>query len=145
MPITDGRDLALVDSALALLRADLGPPPLVVVDGPVPAGTPVNAGYVVVYAGLSRPSEDSDNKFSGRTGVWVARWICHCVGGTATASRAVAQRVRTALLDVSPTITGFGAVGLIRMEGDSLPPQPDETTGQPVLDTVVTYRLRATS
>lgn len=145
MPITDGLDQALTNAGLNLLRADLGPPPLVVVDGPVPAGTPVNAGYVVVYTGLSRPPEDPDNPFNGRTSVWIARWICHCVGGTAGASRAVAQRVRTALLDVSPVIPGFGAVGLIRMDGDETPPQPDETTGQPVLDTIVTYRLRATS
>jgi len=145
MPITDGLDQAIINSALNLLRADLGPPPLVVIDGPVPAGTQVNAGYVVVYAGLTRPSEDPDNALNGRTGVWIARWICHCVGGSAVASRAVAQRVRTALLDLSPTIPGFGAVGLIRMDGDETPPQPDETTGQPVLDTIVTYRLRAMS
>jgi hypothetical protein len=145
MPITDGLDQALINSAFTLLRADLGPPPLVVIDGPVPAGTSVTGGYVVVYAGLSRPSDDPDNALAGRTAVWIARWICHCVGGTPTASRAVAQRVRTALLDVSPAIPGFGAVGLIRMEGDETPPQPDELSGQPVLDTIVTYRLRATS
>jgi hypothetical protein len=145
VPITDGLDQALINSALTLLRADLGPPALVVVDGPVPANTPVNAGYVVAYTAISRPSEDPDNSFNGRTGVWVARWICHCVGGTAQASRAIAERVRTVLLDVSPVIPGFGAVGLIRMEGDATPPQPDESTGQAVMDTVVTYRLRATS
>lgn len=145
MPITDGRDQTLIDVGLNLLRADLGPPALVVIDGPVPAGTSVDAGYVVVYTAISRPSEDPDNPFSGRTAVWVARWICHCVGGTAKASRAVAQRVRTALLDVQPVIAGFSGVGLIRMEGDMTPPQPDETTGQVVMDSVVTYRLRATS
>lgn len=147
MPITDGLDQALTNAALALLAADVGPPPLVVLDGFVPANTPVNAGYVLVYTTISRPSEDPDNPFSGRTGVWVARWICHCVGGTASAARAVAQRVRTALLDVHPAIPGFAltAVGLIRMDGDELPPQRDETTGALVMDAVVTYRLRATS
>lgn len=145
MPITDGLDQAIINAGLDLLRADIGPPPLVVIDGPVPSGTPVNAGYVVVYTGLSRPSDDPDNAANGRTGVWVARWICHCVGGTPTASRAVAERVRTALLDVRPIIAGFSGIGLIRMEGDEIPPQPDELSGQPVLDTIVTYRLKATS
>jgi hypothetical protein len=35
--------------------------------------------------------------------------------------------------------------GLIRMEGDSLPPQRDESTGDLVMDAVATYRLKATS
>ena len=147
MPITDGLDQALANSAIALLQADLGPPALVVCDGVVPNGTSVNAGYVLVYTTISRPSDDPDNSGDGKTRVWVVRWICHCVGGTATTARAVAQRVRTALLDVRPTVTGFSAsaVGPIRMEGDSQPPQRDETTGVLVMDAVETYRLRATS
>lgn len=147
MPITDGLDQNLAGAALALLAADVGPPPLVVLDGFAPPNTAVNAGYVLVYTSVSRPSEDPDNPGNGRTGVWVARWICHCVGGTSAAARAVAQRVRTALLDVHPTVAGFAssAVGLIRMDGDELAPQRDETTGVLVMDAVVTYRLKATS
>jgi hypothetical protein len=56
----------------------------------------------------------------------------------------VAQRVRTALLDVRPTIAGLSC-GLIRLEGDPLPPQRDETTGVLVMDAIETYRLRATN
>ena len=144
MPITDGIDQAISNVGLALLQADLGPPPLVVFDGVVPNGTPVNAGYVLVYTTVSRPPDDPDSALNGRSGVWVARWICHCVGGNATAARAVAQRVRTALLDVRPTVAGL-ACGLIRMEGDSQPPRRDETTGALVMDAVETYRLRATN
>lgn len=147
MPITDGLDQALSNAAITLLAADVGPPALVVFDGVVAPNTPVNAGYVLVYTSVSRPTGDPDNPGNGRTSVWVARWICHCVGGTARAATAVAERVRTALLDVHPTIPGFtsSAVGLIRMDGDQLQPQRDETTGVLVMDAVVTYRLRATS
>jgi hypothetical protein len=144
VPITDGLDQALVNSALTLLDADNGPPPLVVFDGVVPAGTAVNSGYVLVYSTLARPSEDPDNTLDGQTRVWVARWICHCVGSTASASRAVAQRVRTRLLDARPTVPGL-VCGPIRMESGEQPPQRDETTGSLVMDTVVTYRCRATS
>jgi hypothetical protein len=113
-----------------------------VCDGIVPTGT--LPPYALVYTTLSRPSEDPDNALDGRTRVWVARWIVHCVGADATTSRAVAQRVRSALLDVRPVISGL-ACGLIRMETDAQPPQRDETTGRVVMDSVVTYRMRATS
>jgi hypothetical protein len=143
VPITDGLDQALTNVALTLLAADLGPPALVVFDGVVPINTSVNAGYVLVYSYLTRPSEDPDNALDGRTRVWQVRWILHCVGGTAAAARAVAERARTALLDVRPTVTGLSC-GLIRLE-DTQPPQRDETTGALVMDAIQTYRLRATS
>lgn len=135
--MTDGLDQALIDAGLALLRADAS---LAVYDGAAPAG--VVRPYVLIYSTVTRPSEDLDNAADGRTRVWVARWICHCVGDNASAARAVAQRVRTALLDVSPTVSSL-TCGRIRMEGDSLPPQRDESTGVLVMDAVETYRLRA--
>ncbi len=144
MPITDGLDQALANAGIALLQADLGPPALVVYDGVVPNGASADGGYVLVYTTVSRPSDDPDNSADGRTRVWVARWICHCVGTSAGGVRGVAQRVRTALLDVRPTIAGLSP-GLIRLEGDSQPPQRDETTGALVMDAVETYRLRATN
>lgn len=143
MPITDGLDQAITNVALTLLAADVGPPALVVFDGVVPAGTSVNAGYILVYSYLGRPSDDPDNPLNGLTKVWNQRWILHCVGGTASAARAVAQRARTALLDVRPVVAGL-ACGLIRLE-DAQPPQRDESTGAVVMDAVQTYRLKATS
>jgi hypothetical protein len=137
--VTDGIDQALATAALTLLTADAG---LTTYDGVVPPGA--GRPYVLVYTTLSRPSEDPDNAGDGRSRVWQARWICHCVGDNAAAARAVAQRVRTQLLDVRPTVSGLSC-GLIRMEGDALPPERDETTGVPVMDSTVTYRLRATS
>lgn len=136
---TDGLDQAIINAGLALLVADTS---LVVYDGVVPPN-PVPP-YCVVYSSLSRPSGDPDNSANGRTNVWVARWIIHCVGANAVSSRAVAQRVRTQLLDVRPVVAGL-ACGLIRMEDDTTPPQRDETTGVLVMDSISTYRLRATN
>jgi len=140
--VTDGLDQALANAGLALLNADPLTPALVVYDGAVPSPTPAPP-YVVVYTTVDRPSEDLDNSADGRTRVWVARWICHCVGANAVASRAVAQRVRTQLLDAAPTIVGLSC-GKVRQE-QTQPPQRDETTGVLVMDAVEVYRLKATS
>lgn len=144
--MTDGLDQAIANAGLNLLRSDLGPPPLVVCDGKVPAGTA--PPYVQVYFYLDRPIDDPGNAQDGRSRVWVGHWICHCVGGgeDAVAARAVAQRVRTALLDVRPTVAGFTAAGTGQFRLDSsLPPQRDESTGALVMDAVSTYRLRLES
>ena len=141
--MTDGLDQALANAGLALLDAD---PNLVVFDGIVPSPTP-SPPYALVYSMIDRPSEDPDNAANGRSSVWVARWIVHCVGGNAAAARAVAQRVRTALLDADvndlPTLAPLSC-GRIRWEQSS-PPEKDETTGKPVMDSVEIFRLRATS
>lgn len=138
--MTDGLDQAIINAGLALLTADAS---LVVFDGAVSNPTPTPP-YVLVYATVDRPGEDPDNPLNGQSRVWVARWICHCVGGNASAARAVAQRVRTALLDVRPVIAGLSCA-LIDMEPDGQPPQRDETTGVLVMDQVKTFRLKATS
>lgn len=137
---TDGLDQALADVGLDLLRADSL---LTVHDGKVPGGA--RPPYVLVYTTVDRPDVDEDNALDGLSRVWVARWICHCVGGGAdgSAARAVAQRVRTALLDQRPAISGLSC-NLIKAE-PSQPPQRDETIGGLVMDAITTYRLRATS
>lgn len=137
--MTDGLDQAIANAGLALLAADAG---LVVFDGAVPNPTPAPP-YAVVYTTIDRPSDDGDNPGNGQSRVWVARWIVHCVGSNAVAARAVGQRVRTQLLDVSPFVAGL-ACGLIRHES-TIPPQRDETTGTLVMDLVETFRLKATS
>ena len=137
--MTDGLDQAIANAGLALLTADTS---LVVCDGVVPAGT--QPPYALVYTTVNRPSEDPDNAADGLSRVWSAAWIVHSVGGNAAAARAVAQRVRTALLDIRPVISGLSC-NKIRMDPDSPPPQRDETTGVVVMDLVQTYRLRATS
>lgn len=141
--MSDAYDQALVNAGLALLRADTGPPALVVYDGVAPKGA--LPPYVLVYSYLNRPDVDVDLTFSGGSNVWVVRWICHCVGSGADASaaRAVAQRVRVALLDQQPVIAGLNC-GLIRAE-ESNPPQRDESTGTLYMDAISVYRLKATS
>lgn len=139
--MTDGLDQAIVNAGLQLLRDDTQ---LTVHDGQAPVGA--KPPYVLVYTTLARPSDgDVDLAADGRSRVWVLRLICHCVGsGTnASAARAVAQRVRTQLLDQSPAVAGLSC-GRFRLE-DSQPPERDETTGVLVMDAISTYRLRATS
>lgn len=137
--MTDGLDQLIANSALALLQADAA---LTVYDGFVPNGSV--PPYVLVYTSLGRPSEDFDNSIDGRSRVFTARWYCHCVGGNATAARAVAQRVRTALLDVRPVVAGLQC-GLIREMPDPPAPIRDEMTGVLVMDAVEIYELRASS
>src|SRR5881396_99185 len=127
--MTDGLDQAMADAGLNLLRADAS---LTVLDGPVPAGQ--IPPYVRVYTTVEWPADDPNNALDGLTGRAVVRWLCHCVGANDQAARAVAQRVRTQLLDKRPTIAGM-VPGLIRHEQDQ-PPQVDETTGVAVADAV---------
>lgn len=136
--MTDGLDQALAATAIALLVADTS---LVVCDGFVPNGT--LPPYVLVYTSLGRPSADPDNSLDGRSRVFTARWYCHCVGGNAQAARAVAQRVRTALLDVRPVVAGLQC-GMIREQPDPPAPVRDEMTGALVMDALEIYELRAT-
>jgi hypothetical protein len=135
--MSDGRDQAMADAGLNLLRVDAGPPALVVFDGPIPAGT--QPPYVRVYTHIEWPADDPNNALDGVSGRAVVRWYCHCVGGNDQAARGVTQRVRAALLDKRPAVTGM-VPGMIRHE-QSIPPVTDETTGTAVLDAVNVYRL----
>lgn len=146
--MTDGLDQALATAGVVLLQADTS---LTVFRGGVPG--PANPPYVVVRTTVGRPSDDEDNSGDGRSRVWVARWYCYCVGGGGTGSTvesaevaaiAVAQRVRTALLDVSPVIAGLSC-SRIRWEESSPPDGPNETTGSPVREAIEIFSLRATS
>lgn len=146
--MTDGLDAALAAAGVALLQADTS---LTVYRGGVPNPTP-NPPYVVVRTTVDRPSDDPDNSLDAGSRVWVARWFCYCVGGgtgadvaaAEVAAIAVAQRVRTQLLDAQLTIPGLSC-GLIRWEQSNPPQPPEESTGYPVREAVEVYRLRATS
>lgn len=139
--MTDGHDQAMVDAGLALLRADTG---LVVFDGAVSNPTPAPP-YVLVYTTVDWPEDDPGyDALDNRSTHAVVRWICHCVGGDQITSRAVAQRVRTQLLNQRPVIAGMQP-GLIKQETPALPPNRDERTGSVVMDSVRTYRLTVAS
>ncbi len=123
---------------LALLDADNDPPALVVLDGKVPTGTV--APYVLVYFDDTDPELPDSRPLTGASQRHVVRAICHSVGGNGQAARMVADRVRTALLDVVPTVTGRTCMPIRREDGQ--PPQRDEQAGG-VWDKVDVYRLES--
>lgn len=121
---------------IALLDADNGPPPLNVHDGKVPPGVdPRLAPYVLVYF------DSNDPEWTKEAAPWqfVLTATCHSVGGSAQAARMVADRVRTALLAVAPTVATRSCFPIVRESG--MPPQRDETTGSTVFDQVDIYTL----
>ncbi len=134
--MTDGLDQALANAGLALLTADAN---LTVYDGVVPDDA--EPPYLLVYTSIARPTEHPAVPLNGQSRGFTAQWICHCVGANATAARAVAQRARTQLLDVRPTVAGL-TVNLIR-QVETLPPGRDESTGHLRIDAVEVYESLA--
>lgn len=125
-------------AVLALLNAAPGPPTLYVFDGKVPTGTdPAAKPYVLVYFDAAQP----DLSFVGRSWTFQLGITCHSVGATARAARMVADRVRTALLDVAPVVA-TRKCWPIRWDSGT-PPQRDEQTGASVFDQVDVYLLRS--
>lgn len=149
---TDGFDQALVNGGLALLALDAS---LVVYPGgvpdPPPPAPPLPPPYVVVYSIVEWPFGNAD-ALDGIAGTPTVRWICHNVGGgpgatpatAEQAARAVAQRVRTSLLNKRLVIAGLN-LGVIRQEPGGGVPQPVYQTGPPVMDLTVVYRTFATT
>lgn len=138
--MADLLDDALVNAALELLRADADLTVYPDEDGNTPA-TP-SPPYVRVYSHVERPFDAGPNNLGGASSTWTTRWWCHCIGANEYAAGAVAMRVRAALLDVRPTVTGR-ACGPIRQEA-SQPPRRDEDLGYPVFDATDVYRLTST-
>lgn len=138
--MADDLDELHAQAGLALLDADAV---LTVYDGKVPDPTPAPP-YVLVYTTVARPSGEAGaaNALDGASQTFVTRWMCHCVGESAAAARAVAMRVRAALLDQRPTIAGRSC-NPIRQD-DVQSPVKDETTGRPVMDLVATYSMITT-
>ena len=128
------------NAVLALLRAAPGSPALTVYDGVVPKSP--DTQYVVVYAYVGTPDgETAPDKvpLTFNSDVIDLRIYCHCVGGDASAARAVSGRVRAALLNVTPTIVGRTCWPIRWREGQ--PPQRNEETLTVVMDQVDVYGL----
>jgi hypothetical protein len=129
---------AHAQAVLTLLDADNTAPALVVLDGTVPVGqTPP---YVLCYFMLGTPSADLEPDKADLTYDATAvqvRAYCHSVAGNAAASRAVATRVRNALLNVVPTVSGRSCFPIRWQDGQ--PQQRDESTGTVVFDQVDIY------
>jgi hypothetical protein len=125
-------------AVLALLAAAPGPPALNVHDGKVPPGTdPAIKPYVLTYFDAGNP----DLTFVGRSHTFQLGATCHSVGATARAARMVADRVRSALLDITPTVAGRKCYPIRWDSG--VPPQRDESTGASVFSQVDVYILRS--
>lgn len=138
------------NAVFGLLRADTGPPPLVVypaesgqpgsADGTVPDGA--EPPYVAVHIHRERPYEGNGAAGDGLNGATqrvVLYAYCHCVGADEIGARAVAQRVEAALLDARPTVAGR-TVHPIRYDSGQ-PPRSDESTGTLVSELTDVYRL----
>jgi hypothetical protein len=128
-------------AVLALLDADNSVPALVVYDGEVTAdavtGKSPPPPYVVVYF----DSNDPESDFVRRPWLFLLTATCHSVGGSGQAARMVADRVRTALIGVTPAVSGRSCFPISRESG--VPPQRDESTGSTVMDQVDTYILQS--
>ncbi|MFC6017798.1 hypothetical protein ACFP2T_16475 [Plantactinospora solaniradicis] len=124
---------------LALLEGDDAPPALVVLDGKVPSG--VVAPYVLVYFATADPELAESRPLTGSSQRHVTRAYAHCVGLNGLASRMVADRVRTAWLDVVPAVAGRQCMPIRREEG--VQAERDEAIGAIAIDTVEVYRLES--
>ncbi|GLZ62875.1 hypothetical protein [Micromonospora sp. NBRC 107095] len=130
---------AHADAFLARARTAPGTPALVVLDGFVPAGT--TAPYLLVYLYAESPELTESRSVQGASERFVLHAICHAVGGSASAARAVSQRGRGVLLDAVLTVAGRRCFP-IRSEGSN-PVERDESTGAAVFDQVDLYRLES--
>jgi hypothetical protein len=125
---------------LTLLAAGAGTPALVVYDGAVPSSPTPTPPYVVAYFTITTPDEAAVGMEAVPDWVDCAAYV-HCVGGNASASRAVAGRVRAALLGAQPTVSGRSCTRVRHTE--SQPPQRDESTGRLVFSLVDVYQFRS--
>jgi hypothetical protein len=122
---------------LATLRADTV---LTVLHAKVPTGRALP--YVVVHFRMRTPpgTEQPDKvALEAASDVLDTSVYCHSVGGTAEACLAVAGRVRATLLGVVPVIAGRVCFPVVHDE--SVPIDPDETTGTDVYDLADVYRF----
>lgn len=136
------------DAFLAVLTDTPGSPALVVCDGKVPDGTV--PPYALVYFQIETPDGTALPEWIPLTGQSVAinaRAIVHSVGGepeAPKAARAVAGRVRAAVLDQTLTVAGWSCNPIRWIEGQ--PPQRnEEVPGAAVFDQVDVYGWTATS
>lgn len=137
--MADLLDKLHMDAGLGLLRADTGLTVYPDAEGNTPDPHARADHYVRVYTAIERSAEHPNSTLAGTSDTWTVRWYCHCVGPNEYSATAVAMRVRAALLDVRPVITGRSC-GLIRQEAGN-PPTRDEMSGATVEDAQVVYRL----
>ena len=131
---------AHVQAILARLRAAPGPPPLVVLDGVVPAG--VTPPYVLLYFTVSTPAGEmpaDSTSIDMTSDRLVLRAYSHSVGANAQAARMVADRVWGALFNAAVQVPGRTCWPVRHDDGQ--PMTRDESTGVAVMDQVDVWRL----
>lgn len=128
---------AHAEAMLALARAAPGNTPLLVLDGYVPNGTV--PPYALAYFVDADPEDADSRSLEDTPGRFVLTAYWHLVAEDAAATRALADRLRAALLGVTPTIPGRSCFPIRREESN--PPERDESTGTLVMDRVDVYRL----
>jgi len=135
--MTDSLDNAHAQAVLSLLQAN-GALAGKVYDGVVPAPFP-ELPFVLVYTSIEWPAGDAGmgNAFDHDSVTCRATFIVHCVAANSEACRTVTMQVRESLLDVAPAVTGRSCTRLTL--DDAQPAVKDETTGNVVMDAVVTY------
>lgn len=135
----------LADAFFTLARSAPGSPALQVLDGHVDDG--VTTPYALVYFyietpdGLQAPDAVNLTFDSDVIDAWA---YVHCVGGepqAERASRGVAGRVRSVLLNKTLTVTGRSCFPIRWREGQ--PPQRNEDTSTTIVDTVDVYCFRS--
>jgi hypothetical protein len=123
---------------LALVRADITPTPVVVLDGKVDGTQALPYTLVYFYLstpdGLAAPDKVSLDFDSDVIEMWA---YCHHVGGSAQAARVQSGRTRAAVLNKTLTISGRSCFPIRWREGQ--PASRDEATGSTYLDQVDVY------
>ncbi|MBM0277812.1 hypothetical protein [Micromonospora tarensis] len=130
---------AHADAFLARARSAPGTPALAVYDGVVPDVH--EPAYLAVYLYAETPELTDSRSMRGGSERFVMHAICHAVGGSASAARAVSQRGRSVLLDAVLTVAGRRCFP-IRSEGSN-PVLRDESTGAAVFDQADLYRFES--
>jgi hypothetical protein len=128
------------DAAAALLALLVADPYLTVFDGKVtldPATGKLPSRPYVVQWSPPVPGTGLDT-LSGRSGWWEETITTTIVGDSIESVRIVGRRVRAAVLDKTPDVTGRTSLP-IRMDGDPLPVQPDNDVQPPVLYAVIRW------
>lgn len=133
----------LLEDHLAAFTALLTGDGLTVYDGQVPESP--TAAYVLVYAhfempdGLAAPDAVS---LAGESIELDPRVYAHCVGSTPQSARAIAARVRAAVLDQVLTVSGRTCFRVRWREGQPAR-RDEEIPGMPVHDQVDVYGWRS--
>lgn len=96
--------------------------------------------WVLVYTAVEWPDEDSGHGLDHASSTCITTWYCYCSGTTDTSVLAVTGRVRAALVDVRPTITGRVCSPVDQVSGE--PARAHEGTGTSVLTALSIYELR---